>query len=417
MTHITHTRLLRQIRQISVGDAVPQDNTDISFGIFGGEDFQRTQVGLHEIARCIGKKGVVLIHNDPNIEYSLSRIYSISAQRNNYVMYLANSNGSLNSSYDPLYGLRMADVVDVIAPLSPDTRIMTDVQSLRSTITDYLSIMQWQFSQNSSAFGDYPFNLNLLIELTAMPYTKLEQNVLAYLPSDLAGSISTRLSSPEAQQRAYNAVLSFAQILSKSLWTRSSAAAHTRLSIIRAVRERNLISIYVPGSSPGILDYLSAELKALNDMSIPYLLVSCGISIQNSTSFSRLFLDNHTQLNYTTGILAEDLTGVIGNDPSGSNLTDVFAQTQEMFIFECASVHSATPFSNGIGQYYRRVIETHSESSRAPFQIFSGRGYGHTEHETQQAVINPEELIRLGAGCLVYGKNYTIPVLVDFLTL
>lgn len=416
-THINHTRRLHQQRIMNITEAIPQDQTDISFGAFAGEEFQRYAVGHHEIARAFGRRGIVLVHNDPNFEASIGNVYTLAVSGNRNQIYLANPNGSYNSCYDPLYGLRAGDVLDAIVPVPANSYVINDIQSLRSALNDYLHIMQWQFEKNSAPFGAYPYNLDLLIQLVSMPFPELERNVLAFLPSSLASMISTRLSAQDIQQRVYNAVHSFAQKLSLSLWKRRDASSHSRLSIISSVMNRDMISIYVPSSRSEILDYLSVELKALNDQNVPYLLVTSGISIHNSDSFSRLFLDDHLHVNYTTGILAEDLSTVIGDDSPSSKLASVFTQIQEMFVFECASTISASPFSEGIGQYYRRLQETSTSTQHAPFHFFASHGYATNQHEVQQAVINPEELINLGAGCLLYGKNYSVPVLVSYFTL
>ena len=83
----------------------------------------------------------------------------------------------------------------------------------------------------------------------------------------------------------------------------------------------------------------------------------------------------------------------------------------------CSSTLAAAPFSAGIGQYYRQVTERHMDKHREPFRIFSSHGHGMAQREVQQAVVNPEELTRLGDGCLLYGKNHPIPILIQHFTL
>lgn len=426
MAHINHFRNINHVSRLSIRQAIPPVYSNTSFGAFCGTKEQRNMIGLHEISRCIGNKGIVIIHNDPNFESNLGRIYEINTQyrsnTNNCQLYLANQYGSVNSYYDPLYGLTEGSILDSIAPIPADSRTLSEVQSLRSILADYLEIMRYRYSINNSTFGDSPYNLDLLYELTRMPYSKLDSTVLSYLPNEITNTLSHRLSASEAQQKAFFAVRSFALTLSKCLWTHKGFFNHSKLSIISAVSSKNLISIYVPGSRKEILDYLAIELKTLNDINMPYLLITSGISISESSEFKKLFLNDHKSLQYSTGILSEDISGIIttGNNPSdlsgNAELSSLFSQTQEMFVFSCPSTLAAVPFSTGIGNYYRQVTEQHSDIHREAFHIFPSLSHGVARREVQQAIINPEELSNLGNGCLLYGSNHPTPTLVNHFT-
>lgn len=424
MAHINHYRQVNNIQRLSVHEAISPRSSNDSFGAFGGYKNQRDLIGLYEISRNIGSKGIVLIHNDSNFESRLSELYTINpAIRQRRVapqMYLANSHGSQNSFYDPLYGLSSNDVLDVIAPIPHDSRTLAEVQSVRSVLADYLEIISYQFTKNSNAFGNYPYNLDLLYEITSMSFTELNRNILAYLPAQQFDNLTRRLSAPEAQQRVFNAVRSFSLALEKCLWKYKGFSKHSQLSIIDTVLSRNLISIYVPGSRKETLDYLAAEFKSLNDRNIPYLLVTSNITISESPEFQKLFLNEHSDLPYSTGILSEDISSVIGAGSTTNNsfsnntaLSSFFTQTQEIFVFSCSSTLAAAPFSDGIGNYYRQVSEQHNETHIEPFHIFSSHGYGSAQREVQQAIINPEELTSLGDGCLIYGSNHAIPILAN----
>ncbi|MGO5145225.1 hypothetical protein [Catenibacterium mitsuokai] len=417
MAHINHYRQVNNIQRLSIHEAISPRSSNDSFGAFGGYKNQRDLIGLYEISRNIGSKGIVLIHNDPNFESRLSELYtinpSIRQRRVAPQMYLANSNGSQNSFYDPLYGLSSSDVLDVIAPIPQDSHTLSEVQSVRSALADYLEIISYQFKKNNNTFGKYPYNLDLLYEITSMSFTELNRNILAYLPAQQFDNLTRRLSAPEAQQRAFNAVRSFSLSLEKCLWKYKGFSKHSKLSIIDTVLSRNLISIYVPGSRKETLDYLAAEFKALNDRNISYLLITSNIAIGESPEFQKLFLNEHSALPYSTGILSEDISSIISSGSTTNNtaLSSFFSQTQDIFVFSCSSTLAAAPFSDGIGNYYRQVSEQHNETHREPFHIFSSHGYGSAQREIQQAIINPEELTSLGDGCLIYGSNHEIPIL------
>lgn len=417
MAHINHYRQVNNIQRLSIHEAISPRSSNDSFGAFGGYKNQRDLIGLYEISRNIGSKGIVLIHNDPNFESRLSELYtinpSIHQRRVAPQMYLANSNGSQNSFYDPLYGLSSSDVLDVIAPIPQDSLTLSEVQSVRSALADYLEIISYQFKKNNNTFGKYPYNLDLLYEITSMSFTELNRNILAYLPAQQFDNLTRRLSAPEAQQRAFNAVRSFSLALEKCLWKYKGFSKHSKLSIVDTVLSRNLISIYVPGSRKETLDYLAAEFKALNDRNISYLLITSNIAISESPEFQKIFLNEHSALPYSTGILSEDISSIISSGSTTNNtaLSSFFSQTQDIFVFSCSSTLAAAPFSDGIGNYYRQVSEQHNEAHREPFHIFSSHGYGSAQREIQQAIINPEELTSLGDGCLIYGSNHEIPIL------
>lgn len=417
MAHINHYRQVNNIQRLSIHEAISPRSSNDSFGAFGGYKNQRDLIGLYEISRNIGSKGIVLIHNDPNFESRLSELYtinpSIRQRRVAPQMYLANSNGSQNSFYDPLYGLSSSDVLDVIAPIPQDSHTLSEVQSVRSALADYLEIISYQFKKNNNTFGKYPYNLDLLYEITSMSFTELNRNILAYLPAQQFDNLTRRLSAPEAQQRAFNAVRSFSLALEKCLWKYKVFSKHSKLSIVDTVLSKNLISIYVPGSRKETLDYLAAEFKALNDRNISYLLITSNIAISESPEFQKIFLNEHSALPYSTGILSEDISSIISSGSTTNNtaLSSFFSQTQDIFVFSCSSTLAAAPFSDGIGNYYRQVSEQHNETHREPFHIFSSHGYGSAQREIQQAIINPEELTSLGDGCLIYGSNHDIPIL------
>lgn len=420
MAHIHHFRTLDQVQRLSLQEVRSPQHTAVNFAAFCGSRQQREAVGLHEMERCCGKRGVVLIHNDPQLEGRLSRIYDrnpllrrLPAQ---FQMYLANPNGSSNAFYDPLYGLSASYVLDVLCPVSDDG-FRSETQAVRSALSDYLEILRFQFSKHPAPFGAFPYNLDLLLELTQMPYAGLERNVLAFLPQPLSGQLMGRLSQSGSQQKAFYAVRAFAQAMRKCLWTPRDFAGHTKLSLTQAVAEKSLISIYVPGSRGEILDYLAIELQALNDRNTPYLLVASGVTLPNSPRFQALFLQEHSAMNYATGILAEDLSSAVQTDASDRSQAAFFGQLQELFVFACSSTLAAAPFSAGIGQYYRQVTERHADKHREPFRLFSSHGHGMAQREVQQAVVNPEELTHLRDGCLLYGKNHPIPILAQHFTL
>ncbi|MCD7750031.1 MAG: hypothetical protein LUH42_08270 [Oscillospiraceae bacterium] len=420
MAHINHTRNVAQARTLRMSEVIPATPSNDSFGVFCGSAFQRNTVGLREIGRCCGSKGVVLVHNDRAFEERLGLIYQrfpqLRANFPRFQMFLANPVGNADFYYDPLYGLPASSVLDAIAPPAQDVGLLTDAQrKLRAVLSDYLSILNSQFQQTPERFGDYPYHLDVLLALTELPFAELETRVLRYLPPQLRTRLSANLSADGVQQQAFSAVFAFCQELSRCLWTRRTLGTQSRLSIIQAVKDKNLISIFVPNSQKEVLDYLSVELEALNNGGVSYLLVADGIDLNNSERFKNLFLAPHNQLPYATGILAEDTSTVVESSSAAQSLAPLFSQTQTIVVFQCSSTMAADPFSTSIGTYYRQVTEAHTGTHREFFHILpSGVDHGGAQREVQQLRVNPEELTALGTtGCLLCGKNYETPILVD----
>lgn len=425
MAHINHIRMLDHMKRLSIEDAIDH-SFHTNFAAFCGSPYQRNRIGMYETSAFCGNIGIVLLHNDPQIDLTLQQIYELrpdlTRHSSNFRMVIANQtnyNNSIESYYDPFYGLGETAILDALAPIRPDMRSTGEVQLLRSILSDYLSIMDYQFRKfsndrsNPSPFGDYPYNLDLLLELTRMPYQTLFNSVLKFLPSGLRDELAGRLSAEGSQSKAYYAVFSFASVLRSFLWTERGFAQHSRISIISEVRNRNLISIRIADPKADILDYIALELQQLNNAQTPYLLLESGIDLNNSPKLKRFFLADHGMLPYYTGILADNISSVISQNDNNSELSELFSQTQEIFVFSCSSIMAAQPFSDGIGNYYRQLEDQHTDYHHGPFQFFGSHSYGNVQREVAQRTINPEELTSLGTGCLLCGRNYPIPVLVD----
>ena len=204
MAHINHIRTLDHISRMNLSDTISYGNN--SFAAFCGSNYQRNQLALNTIAKYCGNIGIVLLHNNPQFELLLGNMYSLApslADNRSFQMFLANrvnEYGRLDSFYDALYGLSDTEVLDVIAPLPSDNRFVSEVQNLRSILNDYLTIIEIQFNSNRAPFGLFPFNLDLLLDLTKMPYSQLKEQVLNYLPANITSEISSRLSADKAQQ-------------------------------------------------------------------------------------------------------------------------------------------------------------------------------------------------------------------------
>ena len=409
MAHIDHTRSVRTVGQVRLEEFLPWDAPGESFAAFCGAPSQRAAVGLRAIARCCGRFGVVLLHDDPAFEGSLSTLGLRFPQVRQASFHIrpANRPGDGGPYYDLLYGLPEEEVVRCVAPYR-DGLSHAGQAEVQARLLDYLAICACRFRQDPTPFGEYPYNLDLLLDLAAMPYDRLDRAVLSHLPEPLRTRLRGSLSAPGVQQRVYDALTAFAVRVGGALWARRNAQNHTGLSLISAVRRRDLISVRVPGSRSEALDYLDLELQALIRQQVPFLVVACGLTLTGSTLRER-FLGEHGSLHYATGLLAETASGVLGDQNEG--MDRLMGQHHKVLVFACSSRESAEPFSAAFGSYYRQVRESHTDRRREPFRFLSSHGSGTSLRETAERNIRGEELMGLGAGALLCGRAVDTPVL------
>lgn len=411
MAHINHSRDVYQRNRLSLSSFLTLDNSNPSFAAFCGRPAQRNAVALHGIRRYWGRTGIVLLHNDASLENSLGQLETTNPQLKTY---LVNHPGNVDFYYDPLYGLSAEHIVNCIIPLASGNSFSDTNRTVRSYLACYLEIMNIQFRMNPQPFGNYPYNLDLLMELVRMPYRTLEQSVLNHLPEPQREHIKTLLSTPNAQQSVYDAVTAFATIMRTYIWTSRGFAGHSRMSITQAVRERCLISIYVSDSNPELLDYLTTELYSLINQQIPFLLMESGIQLNNCARLKQLFFAEHQHSNYSTAIITDGLSGIINSE---EEMATLFSQHPEFIVFSCNNVRAAEPFSNALGTYQRLIEETQYSRNREPFHIFASHGNGRATREVTEHNVRPEELVYLNDGCLLCSTHYRRPVLIRHFSL
>lgn len=411
MAHISHARDVYEKNRFSLSQFLALSNSTPSFAAFCGSPSQRNAIALHGMQHYWGRMGIILLHNDAALEGSLARLQSPNPQLKTY---LVNPMGSNTFYYDPFYGMAAEDIVNCIVPLEPGSFSSDSNKAVRSYLRCYLEIMQLQYTQNPLPFGNSPYNLDLLMDLVRMPFKTLKQSVLNFLPLPQENSITTLLSTVGAQQSAYEAVCDFADTMSTFLWTPRGFAGHSRMSITQAVTERCLISINITESRPALLDFLATEIQALINRGTPFLLIESGIQLNNSNRLKQIFYAEHQNAPYSTGIIADSLTGITDTT---DQLAALLSQHPEFIVFACNNVESARPFSNAIGTYQRMVRETHHEAHREPFHIFSSHGRGRHEREVTENNVRPEELVFLRDGCLLSSNQYPRPILVKHFSL
>ena len=310
-------------------------------------------------------------------------------------------------SYDPLYGLDEEAIEKLLlqnhsAGVNPDN-------SLSAGLRAYLKIMRYRFEQDPGAFGAYPFNLNLLLELAAMPDATLQRSVINFLPPELAQQVRPVLTKADVPANVFSAVDRFCMTMRKYLWTPGRFGDHSRISITQAVQERQIICLRVPDSAGELLRYVEAELNNLTAMGVPYLLIGSSLKLSNCTALQNRFLSEHPQHNYYTGILAESIFNAAETEALQSNL---MSHHDQILVFQCSGTAQAAPFSHNLGSYKHRQTTASRAAHRKAFHILPTFTRGTQVVLTDERNIRPEELTNIPHGVLLCGRLYPKPRLI-----
>ncbi len=284
-----------------------------------------------------------------------------------------------------------------------------NLPALSAGLMAYLKIMRYRFEQDNYFFGDYPFNLNLLRELTVMSNETLQRRVLHYLPPTLSQEISPILTKADVSVDMLSVVDRFCTTMKKYLWTPGKFDRHTRISITQAVRDRQIICLRIPNSASKLMHYVEAELRNLTAMGVPYLLVGSGLKLSNCTALQDRFLSEHLQQNYYTGILAESVFNAAETESLQDSLISHYDQ---ILVYQCAATAQAEPFSRNLGSYkHRQTLLTHA-SHRKAFHILPTFTNGTEDSLTDERNIRPDEMTQIPNGVVLCGKLYPKPRLI-----
>lgn len=401
------TRRLQTRLTGSLQHELPMTMGGSNFAAFCGTQEQRRQTLLQAVSRYCGRCGIVVLHDDPQLETMLSALpqqlaAAGSAAQNFQIHTLQRKN------YDPLYGLDEDAVVNLLLPCDENTYPSAELQQVRAGLMAYLSIMQYRFRQSPQLFGAYPFNLDLLMQLIQMPFVQLDSDVLSYLPASVAGGLRPVLSRSGMQQNVHAAVLPYATAMAKYYWTPSGVQGHSRLSIVQAVQARQMICLRIPGSRQDVMNWLCTELQMLADRGLPFLLVSAELQLTRCRRMQSWFL-HHSGANQYLGLLAPSMDSVAGG---AEDVSAVFSRYDQIFVYRCSSTAQAAPFSHNYGEYERRQTER-SRQTYLPFPwLLPTFGGGRQVRHTTEPNIRAEELMDMRNGVFLCGARYPIPVLI-----
>ena len=409
MAHVNYARFATQRRELRLDDVLPQAGGASGFAAFCGTAEQRRHVALRGIRRACGRMGVVVLQNDPQLAAEVGSLRDelggAVAGNPGFRTYSMNPAGSFEHYYDPLYGVSVAAALDTLVP---DDMPPAEAHVLRNCLSAYLRIMLVQFRLHPEPFGAYPFNLDLLLDLTEMSPSRLESDVISHMPAPDASEVRTVLSQEDAQPRAYAAVRAFVSEVGAYLWTRRGFARHTCASVSAAVRNGCVASVTLPTSNKAVYRCLYQELRTLIEERCPFLLVVSDVALDEAHDLRRLITSPHESAGYITGVVAPDVLHVARDD---AEVGALIAQHADVLVFGCASTQQAEPFSQALGTYRRIVTDRQMNSYRQPFGLFSSHGAGSTQREMQERNVTVEELMDLGSGAVLCGSAHRQPIL------
>ena len=411
MAHINYNRNVSYTNRYSLYDLLPQNNYTAGFAALCGSDDQRRQAGLLGISRCAGRIGIVVLQNDPVFAASLSAVRSPVTHTAPRILNVNPIGG--DCFYDPFYGSSDKAVLNTLIPSEGAGYGAVPPITLRGNLSAYLDIMRSRFEMDATPFGDYPFSLDLLRELVRMPVHQLNDSVLRFLPPQARERIYSTLSRENAQQQVCDLVDCYAKELNNRLWRFRGFGGHTQISVIEAVRRRQLIVISVPTGNETVMRTVAEELNELREYGVPFLLTVCNVPLASSPQIRRLFTDAHRSLNYSTGLLEENISRFSDNS---ADIASLLTEQGEVLIFQSRTASQAAPLSDAFGSYYRIVTENSRSRHRRPFGLFSSRSVSVANHETLENNISADELMRLGNGAVLCGNLYPTPIVIGSVT-
>ena len=336
--------------------------TEANTAIFCGTPEQRVCAGLYALSGFCGKYGIVCLHQSPSFNDQLRRdVYGFRPelqQRGDFFAYVANTETA--HYYSPLSGMTAAHILEAMR---------------------------------------VPWSLDALMWLAEMPNERFENDILQRVEH-----LHIRLADSQTHHDTCTLIQAFAAQMSFALWTRSENPS--QLSIIRAIKDKSLISIYV-NHEESLYMYLAQELRQLMEQGVPFVVMASEVSLAGTPLQNLLF---SLQGNCHVVITAAHLGQIL--EPSNDQMSRLRAKCNAVIVHNCPDAQTAEPFSSACGEYMRHALLTHYSKHRRAFQLFSDHEVGVGEQETMTRCVRPEELMQLGAeGALLLGQNCALPIL------
>ncbi len=382
---------INRYQSASVRDWLPDYEAGTNVAVFGGNGMQRKLVVEQGIVRCLGRIGIVVIHNNLLLENDLSNFRNcfpeVGAAYANTPICIVNNH---NLCYEPLYGMTYNRAIETIYPeVSKDSSMYMQQHLCSAALKAYTSILQYK---------NIPIDLDNLLYLCNLDLNELEQKELADLPSEQAGDVLAVLMQENIVRQVKADVNYFAAQLDERIWDKSREPSN--VSIMEAVRNKALISVKASSNNMAVLDYLAAELSCLLECNAPCLLVVDSVLLRHSRLKDILMNPSVSLLTIIAGNSIQELF-----DEAQEEGTSAVHKADKIILFQCANVTVAKQYSGMIGEYMRQFVSISDNRHRGAFDFFASHGQGKSVSEQLYARLTPEELVRLGEGAVLIDQR------------
>lgn len=376
---------------------IPTFQTSEHCSIYGGDNHARSFGVLKAIANCYGNMGVVVIHNNDLLAQLIEDFYAYHPRTCEHAEYYGKNVKKCfvnkdNLDYEPLYGLSEDRAIEAIYPQSSrDDPSYMQKALCAEALRSYITILRSKGEDIDLDGLYYLVNLELP-ELKEHEMTNLNEYECRRVMNSL-----TQHNNIYLQVRVD--VNAFARGLRGRIWReRYEGEDSSDISMIEAVRHNAILSIKVP-SDRGVLDYLYAEIKAMVDEGLKFLLVIDSVCIANSklnTELMRL-----PSLPFSTVTAGDSIQGIYTNS---DDMMYSLEKMSKVVIMQCNNV-SAKIYSEIVGQYMRNFVSTHMGKNKEAFKWFGNVEHAQDIHQELFSRILPEEFTRLYPGAVLIDQS------------
>ncbi len=370
-------------RRVSITDWMPDEEAECNLGIFGGRDDQRIAVVAHAIARCYGRIGVIILHNNGNLEQGLRGFgnkYPAVVEHFANVPVCFVGNGELN--YDPFNGMNKQQIIDSLYPADS-----MDIAMRAEAFSGYLDILQYR---------NIDMNLNNVVTICNMDPNEIDAHQMDGVPEYLKSGIIATMLQNNIHMQIKADVNRFARALDGHIW--SSRTNPTGVNLISAVQKGAMLSVRVQDGNLVLMDYLAEELRIIAEHNCRFLLVIDSVKLGDS----KLKQIIESPVAKHTTVLSGMNHMFMLADKAGENAELPISLSQKIILFSCNNAMVAHYYSDMIGNYQKQVegFSGDMQDRKGLFNMLNDKGQ-YSISEQESARIRPEDLTRLGDGAVM----------------
>lgn len=377
-------RKILEKKRVSLEEWLPDSRQWESYAVFGGDIFQRNIAVEQGIARCFGHRAIFVIHNNLSLEGELKNLLSIYPDLEVYRYTPTTFVNSQNRNYMPFWGLDGDRIQDVLYPEAGQS----NTSQYKSGVRSYLRILEYEKK---------PYTLTNLLHLSQKKFEKLEMEDLNNIPDEIRDEIEANLLTDDVMGKVKNDIESFAGVFRSSVWDERE---EEMVNLLAAVKNKALISVYLPGRSGSVLDYLAVELEMILESGLDFLIVIDSINIEDGR-MKRILLNPSLNM---AKIIAADTVGDVCSSVRNSG-EEILHRFQKIVLFKCANSLAAKTYSDMIGSYLKTIESKTVNNTRRIGNWGSDRTEGKSVSQQLVPRLEPEELVALGTGAVLIDQE------------